>query len=77
MNEPVHRHHCIVRLTHWCAFALIFGMITYTSPKSNLWRAKTPLPGGWAFLTYDSMNMPDALSDQPVIDRPGGEEAGR
>ena len=28
MNEPVHRHHWIVRLTHWCAFALIFGMIT-------------------------------------------------
>ena len=27
MNEPVHRHHWIVRLTHWCAFALIFGMI--------------------------------------------------
>ena len=28
MNEPVHRHHGIVRLTHWCAFALMFGMIT-------------------------------------------------
>ena len=27
MNEPVHRHHWIVRLTHWSAFALIFGMI--------------------------------------------------
>ena len=27
MNEPIHRHHWIVRLTHWCAFALIFGMI--------------------------------------------------
>ena len=27
MTEPVRRHHWIVRLTHWCAFALIFGMI--------------------------------------------------
>ena len=27
MNEPVHRHHWIVRLAHWSAFALIFGMI--------------------------------------------------
>ena len=27
MSEPVHRHHWIVRLTHWSAFVLIFGMI--------------------------------------------------
>ena len=27
MHEPVHRHHWIVRITHWSAFALIFGMI--------------------------------------------------
>jgi thiosulfate reductase cytochrome b subunit len=26
-EAPVHRHHWIVRLTHWCAFVLIFGMI--------------------------------------------------
>lgn len=27
MSDPVRRHHWIVRLTHWTAFILIFGMI--------------------------------------------------
>jgi thiosulfate reductase cytochrome b subunit len=27
MDEPVRRHHWIVRVTHWAAFVLIFGMV--------------------------------------------------